>query len=455
VEKSDKKSRKLAVDAISALITTSQTIESLSMQGGKDSELKEHTIDILQTMASNTTIHSLDISGNEMGDKGANALGKSLQTNDKMETLKFDNNSVSLKGFESFYSGLKRNRVLKFLTLPLHDIASAQKDGKEALDNLIKNIERLISRNQSPTASKFEVVEGAGISKGNASGNLFAFFSSGLREEMNQYLNKIKSTGKKAPGGRDQVTVEDAENTDNTMTRLFNFQDEIQAAMEKELRVALVNSVTVIAPAFGKMKQELIDKLMEVIQKSIKCLDEDTVRRLRTVLAYGGKDLSEQDLGSLLVDATQVELGAKASQGFFSVITLASEYLYEKIGDQLKSIYDDLTSEIQQTEDQAIEEAKKDLPSESSKTSPASKIQTKEEPKKEEPKKEGTVIKETKKEEPKKEGTVIKETKKEDKKKDEGPVVHLEALAKKEGNLNHLVKDRPVQAGKRPPTRKK
>jgi len=42
------------------------------------------------------------------------------------------------------------------------------------------------------------------------------------------------------------------------------------------LRVALTNSVTVIAPAFGKMKQQLIDKLMDVIQKV--CVERERER---------------------------------------------------------------------------------------------------------------------------------------------------------------------------------
>jgi hypothetical protein len=80
------------------------------------------------------------------------------------------------------------------------------------------------------------------------------------------------------------------------------------------------------------------------------------------------------------------------------------------------------------------------------------------EEKKEEKKEVGSVIK-PKVEEKKETGTVIKEKKeekKEEKKKEpEGPVVHLESLAKKESTLQHVVKDRPQQAGKRPPTRKR
>jgi hypothetical protein len=51
-------------------------------------------------------------------------------------------------------------------------------------------IERYIGRNQSPT-SKADTSEGTITNAGAASGNVFSFFSSGLREEMNQYLNKI------------------------------------------------------------------------------------------------------------------------------------------------------------------------------------------------------------------------------------------------------------------------
>jgi hypothetical protein len=51
-----------------------------------------------------------------------------------------------------------------------------------------------------------------------------------------------------------------------------------------------------------------------------------------------------------------IHLSLSLSLSLCLVITIASEYLYEKIGAQLKSTYDDLTIEIQVQEEHAIEE---------------------------------------------------------------------------------------------------
>lgn len=40
-----------------------------------------------------------------MANKGAFCLGKAIQTNDALETLKWDNNATTLQGFQSFAIG--------------------------------------------------------------------------------------------------------------------------------------------------------------------------------------------------------------------------------------------------------------------------------------------------------------------------------------------------------------
>jgi len=60
-----------------------------------------------------------------MGNKGATALGKAIQTNNTLTTLYWDDNLTTLQGFQTFKMGLDRNQTLKDMPLPVLDIGAA------------------------------------------------------------------------------------------------------------------------------------------------------------------------------------------------------------------------------------------------------------------------------------------------------------------------------------------
>jgi hypothetical protein len=111
----------------------------------------------LYALGTNDSLKSLDISGNLLQNKGASALGKALQTNETLHTLKWDYNGTTLPGFTSFNMGLKRNFSLKVMPMPVNDISAALKEApnSKALGDIASKIEANIARNQNPT-SKFQ-----------------------------------------------------------------------------------------------------------------------------------------------------------------------------------------------------------------------------------------------------------------------------------------------------------
>lgn len=64
----------------------------------KASPFKTDLIPFINALGSNTTITELDISGNQIGNKGAIALAKTLQTNNSISRLFWDENQTGYMG---------------------------------------------------------------------------------------------------------------------------------------------------------------------------------------------------------------------------------------------------------------------------------------------------------------------------------------------------------------------
>jgi len=221
------------------------------------------------------------------------------------------------------------------------------------------------------------------------------------------------------------------------MASLFTLDDQIHQAFEQELRKELATFVKTTAPLYTKMKTQLIEQLMISVRKGFKCFQDDTIKRLQTNLAFGGKDLPEDEFEKVLVNSAGAELSAKANQAFHQTVTIASDYLYEKMHSQLQDIADELASEVALASLQTDEMKKSTTTKEPVKEpkEPAAKA-AKGPPQKAQPKP------------PTKPDAKSKPAKK-------AVAPSVDVLPKIEGNLEHAVKDRPAQQNKRPPTRKK
>jgi len=128
------------------------TLESLSLACSLKSEKLKHDIaPILYSLGENRSLTHLDISGQQMGNRGAIALAKGLQQNNVLASLVWDDNLTTLLGFVNIKSALKVNQTLKKMPLPVNDISQAMRSEsssiKEIQSALIK-IEKRILRNQ-------------------------------------------------------------------------------------------------------------------------------------------------------------------------------------------------------------------------------------------------------------------------------------------------------------------
>ncbi|CAH1779010.1 unnamed protein product [Owenia fusiformis] len=119
-------------------------LESISLA---DSKLKTETTVFINALGSNSTLRSIDISGNNMGDVGARMLSKALQINTKLHTVYWDKNNTTAQGFDDVAAGLQRNYTVKKMPTPIIDAAKCQSERAQVA---LEKIESLLQRNHCP-----------------------------------------------------------------------------------------------------------------------------------------------------------------------------------------------------------------------------------------------------------------------------------------------------------------
>lgn len=84
---------------------TLQALESLSIA---DSKLKMDTTVVINAIGGSSTLKSLDVSGNQMGDIGAKMLAKALTINSSLTSVVWDRNGVTAAGLRDVAQSLQR-----------------------------------------------------------------------------------------------------------------------------------------------------------------------------------------------------------------------------------------------------------------------------------------------------------------------------------------------------------
>jgi Ran GTPase-activating protein (RanGAP) involved in mRNA processing and transport len=117
-----------------------------------DSKLKENTVPLLEALLSNRSLVELDVSGNDMGDRGARALSRALMVNVKLRSVTWDDNGTTLEGLKSIAEALKYNHTMRSMPAPLRDALKISKDRHKErhLEEVLQEIQSYLYRNHSP-----------------------------------------------------------------------------------------------------------------------------------------------------------------------------------------------------------------------------------------------------------------------------------------------------------------
>ncbi|NXQ19172.1 CARL2 protein, partial [Peucedramus taeniatus] len=143
------KSKEGLLDVLHRIVQLTQEedcpLQSLSVA---ESRLKLGTNVLLSALGSNTSLVSLDISGNAMGDTGAKMLAKALQINTKLRTVVWDRNNTTAHGLLEVAQALERNYTLKSMPLPMSDVAQAFRSHPERTEQAVHKLQACLTRNQ-------------------------------------------------------------------------------------------------------------------------------------------------------------------------------------------------------------------------------------------------------------------------------------------------------------------
>ncbi|XP_034644159.1 capping protein, Arp2/3 and myosin-I linker protein 2 [Trachemys scripta elegans] len=120
-------------------------LQSLSVA---ESRLKLGTNVLLNALGSNTSLSTLDISGNTIGDTGAKMLAKALQINTKLRTVIWDRNNTTAHGFLDVARALERNYTLRSMPLPMSDVTQAYRSNPEKTEEAVHKMQSFLARNQ-------------------------------------------------------------------------------------------------------------------------------------------------------------------------------------------------------------------------------------------------------------------------------------------------------------------
>ncbi|XP_039266221.2 F-actin-uncapping protein LRRC16A-like isoform X2 [Styela clava] len=148
------KHMKAVMDAIVELVQEDRScLESLSLC---DSKLRDWTSVLLGCLGSNTSLTTLDISGNMIGDLGARVTAKALQINSKIKVLMMDRNLLTANGFHEISSALEKNYTLRYMPYPVIDAVAAMKSQPEKTQASLAKIQDLLLRNANTNKNSNE-----------------------------------------------------------------------------------------------------------------------------------------------------------------------------------------------------------------------------------------------------------------------------------------------------------
>ncbi len=337
------------VKALIALLSAGEAcpIECLQLRGSKAAvPVLEDILALIADVGVNDTLEELNLSGNSLGNKGAVALGKMVQTNKALHTLVWDDNGTGPQGFQAFAVGLERNKTLKSMPLPVNDIAAVIAQGGSAAaatSAAILDIQTLLARNQNP--AKFACAAG-----GSGAGGGGLMVNMGQQQIVDDMVMRIKRVDvnrmlEASPEFMD--AVEDAQRANKTAIAFQLAREEIQAQLQTEVNQKLAAFAEDMADLVGKMKGQMRARLVEALEKGARSLDADTAKRLGVAVEFGAKSFDKTTLDKILVTAAGSEIMSKAGECFASAVEVASDYMYEKLMDTLDDIFAEIVDALE------------------------------------------------------------------------------------------------------------
>jgi len=194
------KQRAKAIQDLAIFLGSEQCkIESLCLVGSAKAALRADIMPMIFSLMTNKTLKLLDISSNQIGNVLGLALSKALQTNKTLESLYWDENGVSLAGYQMFRIGLSRNTTLKVMPIPTLDISfSMREKPSPQLADLAKEFQSVLQANTLAAVAKSQPSRESSTRKLNSAQQISAQVQTGLQQMQAPPVRKNR--GKPLPG---------------------------------------------------------------------------------------------------------------------------------------------------------------------------------------------------------------------------------------------------------------
>ena len=253
-------------------------------------------------------------------------MGKALQTNKKLASLKWDGNDTPYGGFGRFTHSLAANTTLKHMPIPVHDVAAALRTKSHEMESILTGLNALMTRNSNP---EMMASLKAGSSGGGGGENSFLF--KGEATQLKQLKNKVKALGRNLDGV-EQVVMEDCETNDMGISEIYQQREQAIDGMKNDLNEKLKGLAFEIIPVINNHMNDMQGRIMGILEKRYHSMSRDTQNRLRLNMQFGAQDVGPlRRWGKFFMESTATQIIRKAEESYSSALNISSDYIYEKL----------------------------------------------------------------------------------------------------------------------------
>jgi Ran GTPase-activating protein (RanGAP) involved in mRNA processing and transport len=156
-------------DALAGSYTAPLVVAAAVPNSSAAAPLRDNLLPLLDHLARNRTLRSLDITGQGIGDAGAFLLAHALRGNRALRSLRLDDNGITFDGFEALAQAMQANESVVMFEYPRRDVAAAlelcaraPKGGRvsvETLQTLLRSIQTAAVRNATRPQTAIGIVD--------------------------------------------------------------------------------------------------------------------------------------------------------------------------------------------------------------------------------------------------------------------------------------------------------
>lgn len=283
---------------------------------------------LLNTLGATTTLKSLDISGNEIGNFGARILSKALQVNVSLRSVSIDNNHIGADGFVDLATSMKMNHTLTHFPYPVMDAFDCmQRVERPRAVAALTQIQNCLYRNRTAI--------------GSDEANCKKMFAGGVLQQME------KSTHDVVDGITDSISNYGQEPFPPKMTEIIeDFVSKFQVEGGRLIAENISRTIGGDLNATSRRAEQLaVSRLTEVCTEQVKHVFSEW--KWREMCEHVESELSRTSIGG---SGDACSLGRTSSVGTGSP-AMSSPFTPKKVaGHRPRSIIGDLTSSTTSSE---------------------------------------------------------------------------------------------------------